>query len=261
MGIKVSVAKLSRIFGRPMVFTPHGMIVGWGFPARHVLRLFQKVAMKGAERILFISGPAKDALSKLTKKPGVLLSNAIDMEDYEFEPEKSGDIMFLFLGRLEEVKGVDTLIEAFRIVVKKRPNARLMIAGEGSMKSKVIDLVLKAGTDRIRFMGWMDSREALRKSDVFVLPSKEKGQPIALLEAMAAGKVVITSLPFIRPGKTGLTCRTGDPKGLSRVMLEACRDKGKRERLGKQARESVRPLTWESQAGLFEKEYEKALRN
>ena len=251
--------KLSKVFRRPMVLTPHGMIVGWGFPARHVLKLMQKVALKGAKRVLFISRPAKEALSRLTDKPGVLLSNAIDMEDYDFKAEKSRDVRFLFLGRLEGVKGVDTLIEAFSIVVKRYPKARLLIAGEGSMRARVVELILKAGTEKARYMGWMDSREALRKSDVFVLPSTEKGQPIALLEAMAAGKAIITSLPFIKPGKTGLACRPKDPKGLAKVMLEVCRDFRKREKLGRQAREFVGPLTWESQAELFEKEYLKAL--
>lgn len=252
-------AKLSMMFRRPMVLTPHGMIVGWGFPVKHVLRFMQKVALKGARRVLFISRPAKEALSRLSDRPGVLLSNAIDLEDYDFRTEKSGDVRFLFLGRLEVVKGVDTLIEAFSIMVKKYPKARLLIAGEGSMKARVVELVLKAGTEKVRYMGWMDSREALRKSDVFVLPSTEKGHPIALLEAMAAGKVIITSLPFIKPGKTGLACRAGDPKGLARVMLEVCRSSRKRTQLGRRARESVKPLTRESQAELFEKEYEKVL--
>ena len=252
---------LSRVARKPMVFTPHGMIVGWGFPAREVLRLFQKIALRGANRVIFISRPAMNALSKRTKKPHALLSNAIDIEDYDFRTEKSSGVRFLFLGRLEEVKGVDTLIEAFSIVLEKHKKARLMIAGEGSMKNSVVDLILKARSDRIRYMGWMGAKEALKKSDVFVLPSTEKGQPVALLEAMAAGKIVITSLPFIKPGRTGIACRAGDPEGLARKMLEVCRDFRRYRKIGENARESIKGLTWESQAGLFEKEYKKVLGN
>ena len=64
-----------------------------------------------------------------------------------------------------------------------------MIAGKGTMKDEVVHSILIAGSESIRYMGWMDSREALRGSDVFVLPSTEKGQPVALLEA-GSGMVV-----------------------------------------------------------------------
>jgi glycosyltransferase involved in cell wall biosynthesis len=250
---------LSRITGKPMVFTPHGMIVDWRFPVREILRGFQKAALREASRTIFISKPARDALSGFAKKGHALLSNAIDLEDYDFRAGRSGEVRFLFLGRLEKVKGVDTLIEAFKIMLGRYPRARLMIAGEGSMKARVVDMVIKAGSDRIRYMGWMDSRKALKESDVFVLPSTEKGQPVALLEAMAAGKVIITSLPFIKPGKTGVECRAGDPEGLARVMLKVCREFSSCRKLGLEARESVRSLTWESLAESFEKEYQKVI--
>jgi glycosyltransferase involved in cell wall biosynthesis len=262
-------AVLSRLTGRPMLLTPHGTVVGWGFPVREILRFFQRASLKGAGRTIFISGPAREALAPLTRHHA-LLSNAIDLEDYDFKSIPSREMRFLFLGRLEEVKGADILIEAFSRLLKRCPRARLMIAGEGSIKPRIIDLILKAKTEmphppagrpedeRIRYMGWMNPREALKASDVFVLPSTEKGQPVALLEAMASGKIIITSLPFIKPGRTGLSCRPNS-QDLCRKMLMVCRSPGRYRRLGRQAREEARSLGWESAVILFEKEYQKAL--
>jgi glycogen(starch) synthase len=257
-------AKLSRLTGKPMVLTPHGTIVDWGFPVREALTLFQKVSLKFAKRVIFISKPAQEKLSLLTKSPSALLTNAIDPEDYTdaSRPARSlrgKDIRFLFLGRLEKIKGLDTLIEAFSSLIRKFPDAGLVIAGEGSIRNQVVDLVVKANTDKIRYVGWVESKQALKDSDVFVLPSKERGQPVALLEAMAAGKIIITSLPFIRPGRTGIYCRAGDPKDLAKKMLAVCRDFGKYKKLGEQARKESVSFTWESTVNLFEREYVKVL--
>jgi len=136
-----------------------------------------------------------------------------------------------------------------------------MIAGEGSLKNKVVNLIIQKKTDRIRYLGWVDPRQALRDSDVFVLPSREKGQPVALLEAMASGRIIITSLPFIRPGRTGIACRAGSPEDLYRKMLMVCRNPGRYRRLGRQAREEARSFTWDSVSRLFEREYGQALRD
>ena len=266
-------AALSRLTGRPMVLTPHGTIVDWKFPVRETLKLFERISLQCAGRVIFISRPAREALSRKTRSPHVLLSNAIDIEDYDPGHSKSPDVRFLFLGRLEEVKGVDILIEAFSRLIRKCPRASLMIAGEGSIKPRVIELILKAktemphlptkrtggeGNDRIRYMGWMNSRRALSSSDVFVLPSTEKGQPVALLEAMASGRIIITSLPFIKPGRTGLSCKP-NPESLYRNMFMVCRNPGRYRKLGRQAREEARSLSWESAVISFEKEYQKAL--
>jgi glycosyltransferase involved in cell wall biosynthesis len=251
-------AILTGLMGKPMLFTPHGTIVIWRFPVREILGFFQRVALKAARKTLFISRPARELLS-LFSRDHSLLTNAIDLEDYDFEPTASRGVRFLFLGRLEKVKGVDTLIDAFRIVVKKYPDSRLLIAGKGSEKNRIVDMILKSGSDRIRYMGWMDSREALKSSDVFVLPSTEKGLPVALLEAMAAGRIIITSLPFIKPGKTGLHCKPADPRDLARKMQMVCQKPGHYRKLGRQARVEARSFSWDSVVSGFEKEYQKAL--
>jgi glycosyltransferase involved in cell wall biosynthesis len=251
---------LSRLTGRPMVFTPHGINVDLAFPAREAVRSLLRVSVRGATRILFISKVARDALSPVIKAPHALLTNAIDLEDYEYNSRSHRETRFLFLGRLEDIKGVDTLIEAFSLLLGKFPRAMLMIAGKGASKNRVIDLILQKKTGRIRYLGWVDSRKALRDADVFVRPSREKGQPVALLEAMASGKIIITSLPYIKPGRTGIACRAGDPEDLYKKMLMVCRNPGRYRKLGMQARRESRSFTWDFVSTLFEREYEQALK-
>ncbi len=249
-------ALLGRLTGRPVAFTPHGMIVDWGFPAREALWLMQRCALRGAGRIIFISGKARERLSPLTGRPHALLSNGIDLGDYSF-PERSGrNPVFLFMGRLEPVKGVGLLIEAFRKVRGSCPKARLLIAGRGTLEERIRELA--KGEPGVEYRGWMDSRDALKEADAFVLPSTESGQPLAILEAKAAGRIIITSLPYITPGKSGLRCEP-ERESLKRALLEVCKDLPGKRRLGKAAREEAREHTWEKEVLRFEREYGKAL--
>jgi glycosyltransferase involved in cell wall biosynthesis len=245
---------LSLIAGRPMVFTPHGMVLHYSPLTRPALRLLERLSLIRASRVIFISEPASRALSRLTRKPWVLLSNGIDPEEYDFElPTHPGEIRFLFLGRLEKVKGADIVMEAFRLIRDSCPNARLLIAGEGPERSR-LEALRGPG---ISFLGWADSREALRNAEVFVLPSREKGQPVALLEAMSAGRIIITSLPFIRDRYTGLLCKP-EPHDLAERMRMVCRDFRDFRALGSNARKASMEFSWKSQILLFEKEYLKA---
>jgi phosphatidylinositol alpha-mannosyltransferase len=249
--------KLSRATGTPVVFTPHGLIVDWGFPTRQALSLFQRIALSMSTRVLFISREASRVLR--TPKPHTLLTNGIDLEDYTTETGKSPDVRFLFLGRLEPVKGVEDLIRAFPAVLDACPRARLLIAGDGTLRPSILSLIREIGSPRIQYLGWRDPREALQNSDVFVLPSTEGGQPVALLEAMASGKLIITSLPHIKPGETGLRCPARDPQSLSRILTDVCKHISTYRKLGRSARAQAESLSWKKITPLFEREYRKAL--
>jgi glycosyltransferase involved in cell wall biosynthesis len=251
-------AKLSLLTGKPMVFTPHGVVVDWRFPARDFLAFFQKVALRMASRVLFISGLASRSMR--TKAPSALLTNGIDLDDYDLPQRKGRDLTFLYLGRLEPVKGVDILIDAFTDVLGKFPGSRLLIAGDGSMKSQVLNKIHDAGTPRIRYLGWTDPREALEQCDAFVLPSREKGQPVALLEAMASARMIITSLPYVRDGETGLLCKP-DRTSLARAMSRLCSSPQRFRRLGLNSRREATNLAWASVVKDFEREYLAAIRS
>lgn len=242
---------LAKKFKKPMVFTPHGIVVDWPWPVRKLISYFERKSFKNARKNIFVSEKAMAELGGNAEN-SVLLSNAIDLDDYRetkkvwkervrLSDRRSEEcIRFLFLGRLEKVKGIDYLLEAFKRLLDKEKNAELYIGGEGRMKEKVARFVKRHGlSDKIKILGWVNASEILPKTDIFVLPSWEKGQPIALLEAMASGKIIITSLDYIKNGKTGLLVKPKDAEDLYEKMLYVCKNFELLDKLGKNARKEA----------------------
>ena len=112
-------------------------------------------------------------------------------------PERGGrdQVQFVHLGRLGTRKGAYDLVNAFGGLPEAlRNRARLVLAGDGDVEG-VRKLAAPFG-DRVEVRAWIDTHERdllLRQSDVFVLPSRAEGLPMALLEAMACGLPSITS--------------------------------------------------------------------
>jgi len=132
-----------------------------------------------------------------------------------------------FLGRLAPEKGLDLLIDAWPTVRETFPTARLTIVGEGPERPK-----LEAQVERLGLQGAVelpgasdDPTAVLRTSDLFVLPSREEGMSIALLEAMALGvPLVATAIPgnrrVIQTFKHGRLVTPEDPEALARGILD-----------------------------------------
>ena len=138
-----------------------------------------------------------------------------------------------FVGRLAPEKGLDVLIDAWPIVRARHPDARLVLIGEGPMRPE-----LERQVDRLGLRGAVDlpgassdPGEALRDSDLFVLPSREEGMSMALLEAMAlAVPSVATAIPgnlgLIADGLHGRLAPPGDPEALAAAILDQWADPG-----------------------------------
>jgi glycosyltransferase involved in cell wall biosynthesis len=137
----------------------------------------------------------------------------------------------VFVGRLASEKGLNILIDAWPLVRMAHPGARLILIGEGPQRQELEDQVqslgLTLGLDQaVQIPGVStDVTAALREADLFVLPSKEEGMSIALLEAMALGiPLVASSIPgnrrLVSDFKHGRLAPPDDPRALSRVILE-----------------------------------------
>ncbi len=146
------------------------------------------------------------------------------------------------LGRLEPAKGYDLLLKAVAGVAQERSNLRCLIAGSGrqapALKRQAADLGIK---DRVIFTGFRnDTSRLLAAMDVFALPSRTEGIPIALLEAGACGLPIVAArtggVPeVIRDGENGLLVEPEDTEGLAQALDNLLRDETLAQRLGKQA--------------------------
>jgi len=105
--------------------------------------------------------------------------------------------LIVSVSTLEKRKGVDVLIKAVKLLHDEGLNIVLHVIGDGEEKESLIKmaetLLIK---DNILFLGKVSNEEKIKRvlmADVYVLPSKVEGLPLALLEAMALGKAVIAS--------------------------------------------------------------------
>jgi glycosyltransferase involved in cell wall biosynthesis len=252
---------LSKITKTPLVWTPHGIVIDWPSPAKEALSLFHRITLRNAKKIIFISSEYVQKRVLLGKKtPNILLTNAIDLEDFKTVPRRWKEVRFIYLGRFARHKGVIHTIQAFSKLVKKFPNSALYFAGAGMRLNEMMKVIEENSLGKnVRFLGWVtDTPGTLAKIDVFVLPSRETGQPVALIEAMAAGKIIITSLRYIEDGKDGLLVRQ-DVNDIYEKMLYVCKNFEKCTKLGKNARESVKKKSWAKTIKDFEREYEEVL--
>jgi glycosyltransferase involved in cell wall biosynthesis len=144
--------------------------------------------------------------------------------------EARGDA-FLFLGRLIEQKGVDTLIRA---AAHSREKVRLVIAGDGPKRDALEALAEGLGVDA-EFCGWVvgeEKRRLLQRARALILPSQPsgtlgEGAPLVLAEAHAAGTPIVASdLGGVREllshlGADARLVPPGDPVALARAMSAA----------------------------------------
>ena len=152
----------------------------------------------------------------------------------------------MFVGRLAPEKGLDTLIDAWPLVRVKYPSARLTLIGEGPERAKLEARVKSLGLGQaVELPGACpDATAALREADLFVLPSREEGMSIALLEAMALGvPLVASSIPgnrqLVSDFKHGRLAPADDPEALARVIIEQWSDFDRAIHMSRAARRRV----------------------
>ncbi len=153
----------------------------------------------------------------------------------------------LFVGRLRYYKGLDVLLRALPCV----PEARLLVVGDGPMKSEWEQLACKLKcADRVHFCGEVSVEQLpswYHHADVFVLPANSRAEAFGtvLLEAMAAGLPCITTELgtgtswIVQHGNTGLVVPPHHPEALSEAIASLLADSVLRHRLGCAGRSRV----------------------
>ena len=183
-----------------------------------------------ADALIVLSSKWKDLIcDELDIKRSIVhvIPNGVPLGDPSAKPDhdERSCCNILFLGRLEEEKGVGTLIEATGALVRNGAVIELVLAGSGSDEET--------------------QRYLLVEADVFALPSKREVLPISLLEAMGAGVASVASdcgsVPeVIHHGRNGMLCEPGDPESLRTCLALLVQDPVLRKRLAIQGFETVK---------------------
>jgi glycosyltransferase involved in cell wall biosynthesis len=184
-------------------------------------------------------------------------SNGVDVE--RFAPAPKGDPSEVrerlglpfdapvigFVGRLTRDKGIPELVEAFDVILRKQPEAYLLLVGwfdlaEDALGKTVQNRILSH--PRILCTGFVaDTAPYYRAMDLLVLPSWREGFPNVVLEAAATGIPVITttttgSRDAVVPEVTGFLIPPGYPEAISEAVLSLLTDPERRFRMGQAAR-------------------------
>jgi len=170
------------------------------------------------------------------------------------------------IGRLNEQKGHRYLLEAAPAVLRAHPDARFLIVGDGDLAEPLRRQAQALGlADRLVFAGHRGNvPEMLGAIDVLCLPSLYEGTPLALFEAMAAGKAIVASAvdgcaEVLVDGTTGLLVPPRDPAALSEAVVRALAEPGLLERLEKAAHQASRDYDIDTTVRRIESLYDEVL--
>lgn len=178
------------------------------FKNKILKKLFNRTLLR-ADKYLACSKEA--AIAKFPKKvideeKFEIIKNGIELESYQFDLETrqevrknldiaDDELLMGFVGRLEDQKNPLFLLELLEKMISMRPNARLAIIGDGSLKEQMKEICkIKNLEDRVLFLGERkDVPKLMQAFDLLLLPSKYEGLGIVVIEAQAASLPVFVS--------------------------------------------------------------------
>ncbi len=183
----------------------------------------------------------------------------------------SNDKIILFVGRLNEQKGVEYVIKAMPVINKKIKNSKLLIIGEGNYGKGLQEVTNFLKLDNVKFLGPINQKELAdyyNLADVFVLPSitskiGTEGLGLVLLEAMSCGTPVIGTntggIPtIVKNNQTGILVKEKDKDELAQGIIKVLSDVKLRRKLSKNGIKFVRNnYSWDIIAQKFDDLYKK----
>jgi phosphatidylinositol alpha-mannosyltransferase len=224
------------------------------------LRSFLKKWFEKLDGRIAVSKPALDFINKHFPSTYDIIPNGIDLN--YFSPTVSplpeyqdGKINILFVGRLENRKGLEYLLKAYRLIKPDCPDCRLIIVGPGTrLRHKYEKNIAESGLPDVIFAGRVDYDDLPRyykTADIFCAPATgHESFGIVLLEAMATGKPVIASnisgyASVIADGIDGILVPPKQEVPLARAISGLMHNKALRLQIGEKGRAKSCDYAWD----------------
>jgi len=239
--------------GIPFVVGPHALTWPTSATTRHagdvvraaaapLFRTLHRRALVRASSLLVATPEAAMTFPPALRSKVRVLSFGIDESSFTPISEPPLNPVIAFVGRLESQKGVLTLLDAFACVKEQLPEATLVIAGDGPERPSVEEHCSRHRLNgSVQLLGAVphdDIPGVLRHSSVVCLPSEGEPYGMAVLEAMASGRAVVTPdrggprfLLSHAPGDQLVA--TNDPKTLAAALSKLLGDRAKLTELGR----------------------------
>lgn len=259
----VLLKKAKRV---PLVITLHGSdvtILGKKIITRPLL----KFVLKHADAIIAVSEFLKREVAALGI-PGARIKvvyggvSVPDKNSKNDEFELEGTVV-TFIGSLVPQKGADIAVKAFAEVKSRVAHTKLVVVGSGKERKNLESIASSLKLEDVHFLGTRKNlKNILEKSSVLVLPSREEGFGLTLLEAMSCGVPVVASnaggIPeIVQHGRNGLLVARDSPRELAEAIIRILSDEKLRDTLIKNGFETAKRFSWQKTAREVDEIYEK----
>jgi phosphatidylinositol alpha-mannosyltransferase len=205
-----------------------------------------------------VSGAARHFISRYFPGEYRIIPNGVELDRFEraepYEQLRDGVLNILFVGRLEERKGLIHLLKAYHRLRKRHVDARLLVVGAGPKLREYRRYVGLRGIRDVEFLGRVTDEEKARyfaSADVFCAPATgQESFGIVLLEAMAAGVPIVASdihgyKQVVQRGVQGLLVEPRKPRALAAALYTLALDPELRDRMGEAGRARAPEFSWE----------------
>jgi len=233
-------------------------------------KFLKKRIVQSADKVTAISSVLVRIAKEYERDDVISISNGIHLEAIRMARKEVKKIFgrILFVGRLEPMKGVDTLLDAFALIRKEFPHASLHIVGDGSERMRLKFLSEKLLiVDSITFTGRMDPPNLYREfaeAEVFCGLSRSEALGNVFLEAQAAGCVVIATriggIPdIVKSGETGILVSPNSPEEAADAIKEVLYGEKLRMQMAEAGMQNAQKYDWSVIVEKYKKVYEEVL--
>ena len=226
----------------------------YGSSARRLLDPFADAlagrALRGADGVRTISEYTTGLVRSVGIEPDAEFPAFMDLEPFTAQPvvPLPNAPRALFVGVLERYKAFDVLVEAWRAVSSRVPDAVLQVVGRGTLGPLAASLVEEL-PGRVEWTPSLSAEEvssALDASTILVLPSRSEGMGRVVIEAGCRARAVVGSsvggIPdVVADGETGVLVPPGDADALTDALVRVLTERNLAERLGAEGRIRVEP--------------------
>ncbi|MFB9325048.1 glycosyltransferase family 1 protein [Paenibacillus aurantiacus] len=254
------VLRAAKLAGVPCRIA-HSHLSDLGLDFKLPFRLYARQALKGQPNYYFACSENAGRWLFGRGKPVHVMNNAVNVEEFRFDPdargtvraelEGDGRLVVGHIGRFNKQKNHEGLLDIFAALRERRPDALLVMAGDGPLRPAMERKAERLGlAGHVRFLGVRsDIPRLLQAFDLFLFPSLFEGLPVVLVEAQAAGLPCFVSDTITREADatgrvTFIGLKTSPAAWASRILSAALTRQDASAQLAARGYDAGRMAAW-----------------